>query len=105
MNPLFPERASLQMVSLIFDDINAVPLGDEPLLLNGSIIGKTTPAAFGFRMGKPIAIAFVYKQLEVGGTDELTVNVAGTNHRDRLNHLRFRHHEIQRTKHYISTVL
>lgn len=50
--------ASSQVVSLTIDDENAVPLGHEPIYLDGKIIGKTTSTAFGHRVGKPIALGY-----------------------------------------------
>jgi len=46
-----------RLLSIILDDDQAVPLGNEPVYADGKIIGKTTSAAFGYRIGKPIAIA------------------------------------------------
>jgi glycine cleavage system aminomethyltransferase T len=48
-----------RIVSIILQDDNAVPLGSEPVHLEGRVIGKTTSAGFGYRVGKPIAIADV----------------------------------------------
>jgi len=48
-----------RLVSILLDDTNAQPLGNEPVYHDGSIIGKTTSAAFGYRVGKPVAIALV----------------------------------------------
>lgn len=50
---------SSTMVSVILDDSNAVPLGNEPIYQGNDIIGQTTSAAFGYRVGKPVALAFV----------------------------------------------
>ena len=46
-----------QIVSLTFADDFVVPLGHEPVIYNNDIIGKTTSCAFGYRVGKPIALA------------------------------------------------
>ncbi len=46
-----------RIVTIILDDENAVPLGNEPVYFEGEIVGKTTSAAFGYRIGKPVAIA------------------------------------------------
>ncbi|TPE51924.1 GcvT family protein [Amaricoccus solimangrovi] len=46
------------MVSLVLDDVAAVPLGHEPVYLGDEIVAKTTSAAFGYRVGKPVALAF-----------------------------------------------
>lgn len=48
--------AESQIVSLRFDDPEAVPLGHEPILANGRIVGQTTSAAFGVRVGAPVAL-------------------------------------------------
>ena len=48
-----------RLVSLVLDDETANPLGDEPLYLNGRCIGQATSAAFGYRIARPIALAYV----------------------------------------------
>lgn len=57
---------SSQVVSLILDDENAVPLGHEPIYFDGKIIGKTTSAAFGYRVGRPIALGHTKGKIESG---------------------------------------
>ena len=47
------------LVTLIFDDTDAVPLGHEPVYAAGRIVGQTTSAAFGHRIGRPVALAHV----------------------------------------------
>ncbi len=46
-----------RIVTIILDNVDAVPLGSEPVYFEGEIAGKTTSAAFGYRVGKPVAIA------------------------------------------------
>ena len=48
-----------RVVSLVLQQRDAVPLGNEPVLLNGEIVGKTTSAAFGYRIDRPVALAIV----------------------------------------------
>lgn len=50
---------SSRMVTIILEDTQAIPLGNEPIYLNGEIVGKTTSAAFGYRIGKPVALAYI----------------------------------------------
>ena len=64
---------SSQVVSLILDDENAVPLGHEPIYLDGKIIGKTTSAAFGYRVGKPIALGYAKGKIENGARVKVDV--------------------------------
>ena len=46
-----------RLMSLVLDDPGAVPLGNEPVYLGDRTVGKTTSAAFGYRIASPIAIA------------------------------------------------
>ena len=48
-----------RIVSILLDDVDAVPIGGEPVLEGGRIVGRTTSAAFGYRVGRPIALALV----------------------------------------------
>ena len=67
---------SSRLVSLAFDDESAVPLGNEPVMAGDRIIGKTTSAAFGYRVGRPVAIAQITSE---GVADDAvaTVNIGG----------------------------
>jgi 4-methylaminobutanoate oxidase (formaldehyde-forming) len=58
-----------RLVTVVFDSTDAWPLGNEPVYFDNRIIGKTTSAAFGYRVGKPIAIALIDQQgdLEIDG--------------------------------------
>ncbi len=46
-----------RIVSILFGDDGAVPLGHEPVFSRGELIGHTTSAAYGFRVGAPVALA------------------------------------------------
>ncbi len=48
-----------RMATIILDDPGAVPLGHEPVYLEGEVIGQTTSAAFGYRIGRPIALGYL----------------------------------------------
>ncbi|WP_283646906.1 GcvT family protein [Marinovum algicola] len=48
--------AENHVISLTFDDAEAVPLGHEPIHAGDQIVGQTTSAAFGFRLGAPVAL-------------------------------------------------
>ena len=53
------ETSSRHLVTVIIDDEAAVPLGHEPIYTGDKIVGHTTSAAFGYRIGKPVALAHV----------------------------------------------
>ncbi len=48
-----------RIVSIVLEDEEATPIGNEPVYLNARIVGKTTSAAFGYRVGKPVALAMI----------------------------------------------
>ena len=52
------------VVSITFDDETAVPLGHEPIYLGDTIIGQTSSCAFGYRIGKPVALGHVSQSIE-----------------------------------------
>ena len=61
------------MISLALDDVDAVPLGHEPVYLDGKIIGQTSSCAFGYRIGKPVALAHVSKQVKDGARVQVDI--------------------------------
>ena len=56
--------------------IRALPLGNEPVLYEAKIIGKTTSASFGYRIGQPIALALIESQFALND-QKLLVDIAG----------------------------
>ena len=50
------ENVSVDIASLVFEDRQAIPLGNEPVYLGNEIVGKTTSAAFGYRINRPVAL-------------------------------------------------
>lgn len=73
--------AANRIVSIVFDDLDGVPLGDEPVLKEGAIVGKTTSAAFGFRVGAPVALAAIEAPRVQKERTGIEVNIAGTHFR------------------------
>ncbi|MDE0809796.1 MAG: FAD-dependent oxidoreductase [Alphaproteobacteria bacterium] len=67
----------IRVVSLIFDDPDVVPIGGEPVYWGGRVVGQTTSAAFGYRVGAPVAIATISGDLELSvGSVEVEVDIA-----------------------------
>ena len=67
-----------RLAILILDDPDAAPLGGEPVRLGDRIIGKTTSAAFGYRIGKPVALAMIDPEAFAGEPEpRADVDVAG----------------------------
>ncbi len=53
------EPRKRQMATVLLEDQDAVPLGDEPIYLGGEIAGQTTSAAYGYRIGRPVALGYL----------------------------------------------
>jgi 4-methylaminobutanoate oxidase (formaldehyde-forming) len=51
--------AGRRMVSLVMDDTAAFPIGGEPILHEGAIVGQVTSAAFGHTVGRAVALGYV----------------------------------------------
>ena len=65
------------IVSLRLADVSAVPLGNEPVYHDGQIIGKTTSASYGYRVGYPVALAYINYAMAIDGAD-VFIDIAGT---------------------------
>lgn len=69
------QPAAKQIVSLRFMDTSAIPLGHEPVVYQDEIIGKTTTCSFGYRVDRPISLAYVAGGLKSGAI--VDVDIAG----------------------------
>jgi 4-methylaminobutanoate oxidase (formaldehyde-forming) len=67
--------AERRLFSLGFHDHAAVPLGHEPVSMAGRILGQITSSAFGYRVDRPVALA--YLQADVKDGAEVQVDIAG----------------------------
>ena len=63
-----------RLASIVLDAERAAPLGNEPVCLGDRIVGKTTSAAFGYRLGRPIALAYL-QIADVGEIEHLQIHV------------------------------
>jgi 4-methylaminobutanoate oxidase (formaldehyde-forming) len=53
------EPLGKRLVSILLDDPTACPLGDEPVYCGKDLAGQVTSAAFGHRIGRPVALAYL----------------------------------------------
>ena len=56
-----PER---RIVSILFDDPDAIPIHDEPIYFDGQVVGQITSAAWSYRFGRSVALAMVRAPLD-----------------------------------------
>jgi glycine cleavage system aminomethyltransferase T/glycine/D-amino acid oxidase-like deaminating enzyme len=62
-----------RIMSIAFDDDLAVPLGHEPIYHDGTIIGQTTSCAYGYRVGRPVALGTVRMRIADGTRVEIDI--------------------------------
>ncbi|MEX0349470.1 MAG: FAD-dependent oxidoreductase [Paracoccaceae bacterium] len=48
-----------RIVSLLFDDPDAIPIQDEPVYYQGKLVGQITSAAWSYRFGRSVALAMI----------------------------------------------
>lgn len=73
-----------RIVTVVFEHEDVFPLGGEPIYFDGTIVGKTSSAAFGYRISKPLAIADI-SQTDARQEGALVeVNIAGVFHPGRV---------------------
>ncbi|WP_170561602.1 GcvT family protein [Ruegeria atlantica] len=62
-----------QIVSLMFDDPNAIPIHDEPIYYDGRVVGQITSAAWSYRFDRSAALAMINAPLDlIAGHDVVT---------------------------------
>jgi len=66
-----------RLFSILLDDDNALPLGNEPVCVGDRIVGKTTSAAFGYRIGKPVALVDLSDAAARRAGARVSVEIAG----------------------------
>lgn len=74
------ENAARPVVATLIGEPGTWPLGNEPVLLNGVIAGKTSSAAYGYRVDAPVALALLSPDA-VG--HDVEIDIAGTRARAR----------------------
>ena len=76
------ESINSMIATMILDDTDAIPLGNEPIYVDNEIVGKSTSASFGYRVGKPVALLLLknveaISAIEGGKTIDVQIDIAG----------------------------
>jgi glycine cleavage system aminomethyltransferase T len=58
---------------LVMDDPRAVCLGNEPVRVDGQIVGRVTSGGYGFTVGRSIAYAYLPPEVAIGARGEIDV--------------------------------
>ncbi len=64
----------------VHDVTDADALGNNPISLNGEVVGRATSGNYGFRLGKSLALGMVRPEVSEIGTD-LQMDILGNGHR------------------------
>jgi 4-methylaminobutanoate oxidase (formaldehyde-forming) len=57
--PKREEPITRRLLSFMLEDHDAMLWGNESIRLNGNVVGRTTSGAYGFTLGKPVALGYV----------------------------------------------
>lgn len=60
-----------RIVSLLFDDPNAIPIHDEPVYFDGKVVGQIASAAWSYRFGRSVALAMIDAPLDLLATQKV----------------------------------
>jgi glycine cleavage system aminomethyltransferase T/glycine/D-amino acid oxidase-like deaminating enzyme len=81
-NALQGFRPAQRIVSILFEDADALPIHDEPIYFGGKLVGQITSAAWSYRFGRSVALAMIDAPLDALSTtpvlDEFEVEIACT---------------------------
>ena len=58
---------------LVLDEPRAIAFGDEPVRVDGDVLGRVTSGGFGHRVGSSIAFAYLPAEVEIGTRVEVGV--------------------------------
>jgi dimethylglycine dehydrogenase len=68
-----------RFVTLDVASKNSDPWGNEPLFINGSMVGRTTSGGYGYAIGKSLAVAYVDADKAAPGT-QMQIQMLGKRH-------------------------
>ena len=78
-------RPARRIVSILFEDPDALPIHDEPIYYDGKVVGQITSAAWGYWFGRSVALAMIDAPLDALATtpvlDGFEVEIACTRYR------------------------
>jgi 4-methylaminobutanoate oxidase (formaldehyde-forming) len=69
--PEGPAKPSRRLRCLVLEDARAVALGNEPVRVEGEIVGRVTSGGYGYTVERSIAYAYMPAAVEVGAAVEV----------------------------------
>jgi 4-methylaminobutanoate oxidase (formaldehyde-forming) len=70
------ESGGSRLCCLVLDDPRSVALSNEPVLIDGQVLGRVTSGGYGYTVGRSIAYAYLPAEHSASGT-ELAVDIFG----------------------------
>ncbi len=58
------DKPTRRIASILFDEPDAIPIHDEPVLFEGAVVGQITSAAWSYRFGRSVALAMLTAPLD-----------------------------------------
>jgi 4-methylaminobutanoate oxidase (formaldehyde-forming) len=68
-----PASAHRRLRCLVLEDPRSVALGNEPVRVNGEVVGRVTSGGYGYTVERSIAYAYVPAEVEVGTAIEVDI--------------------------------
>jgi dimethylglycine dehydrogenase len=73
-----PPKRRLAIFALDAGDVD--PMGNEPILMNGEVVGRLTSGGFGFHVKHPIGLGYVRRDV----ADQVEIEILGERRRARI---------------------
>jgi 4-methylaminobutanoate oxidase (formaldehyde-forming) len=71
--PAGPAPASRRLRCLVLEDPRSVALGNEPVRVNGEVVGRVTSGGYGYTVKRSIAYAYLPAEVQLGTTVEVDI--------------------------------
>jgi len=68
-----PSKPGKRLRCLVLEDPRSVALGNEPVRVNGEVLGRVTSGGYGYSVGRSIAYAYLPAEVELGASVEVDI--------------------------------
>ncbi len=72
-SPAVPEPPSRRLRCVVLEDPRSVALGNEPVRVNGEVVGRVTSGGYGYTVKRSIAYAYLPAEVELGTAVEVDI--------------------------------
>ena len=68
-----PTPPRVRLRCLVLDDPRSVALGNEPVRIDGAVVGRVTSGGYGYTVERSIAYAYLPPEVEIGTSVEVDI--------------------------------